>query len=125
MVEEKRQSPRFGCEEIPVCLVEIDHVEEIGRLTNISRGGLGFQIPRQLREKTTYNLSLRLDGKDRAVPCRARIIWAMTNEATKSCYCGAAIEDIDTSQKVELIEIFYEVWKRREIARRQEKNQDK
>ncbi len=86
-------------------------MDEVGRLCNLSRSGLGMRLPRELREKAVYTFDIRVVWQAKVVPCQAQIVWANVDPKTDSCFCGARIQQMDKAEKVELLDNFFEIWK--------------
>ena len=111
MTEEKRDNPRFSCDSQNTYTVDFPELEASGRLSNLSRSGMAFSVSRQLRENAVYQFNINVNDQ-RAIPCQARIAWVNLDPTTQRCVCGAKIVNMDPADKVDLIDAFYEEWKK-------------
>lgn len=113
---EKRRNPRFSCARSRACLLEFPDLNISGRLFNMSRSGIAFRLPRQLRENALYKIDIRPSGWEKRIPCQARIVWVTTDMDAQTCICGARIVEMDSGDKVELLDSFYDQWKQTMLA---------
>jgi hypothetical protein len=118
-MDEKRGNPRFECDDMSACAVEFPGIDSLGYLSNLSRTGLAFSLPLQLRNDAVYKFDIRPNNSDRKIPCEARGVWVNTDEATQMCLCGARIVDMDPGEKSDLIDQLYEGWKKRLVGSRE------
>ncbi len=114
-MDELRQNPRFESNHLNDYLIEIPEASSTGRLTNLSRGGLGMKLSRELRRNAQYKFDITSLKSGRRIPCQVKIVWAQTNEAQNTCQCGAKIIDMDPADKVEILDALYEEWKKKAV----------
>ena len=115
-MQEKRRNPRFDCDSTNPYFVDFPEMQTTGRLFNLSRSGISFNLPRKLRENAVYDFTIKVGQTEKQIPCKARVVWITTDQESQQCLYGANIEEMDPSDKIELLDLFYEKWKQKIIT---------
>jgi len=110
-VQERRKAPRFECQSPRECPVDFDGAAAGARLFDLSREGLSLQSPSPLQVNQTYHLKISDPKSRKKISCEARIMWTRTDEKNQ-CACGASIVQMDPAEKMDLLDILYDDWKK-------------
>lgn len=111
-MKEKRQNPRFACSKKGKYAIIFDDADKPAHLSNFSRDGLSIRSQDPLEENGLYAFTIAGDGLKASVPCQARIMWVQRDAERGHHDCGARIVKMEPSDKIDLIEILYQDWKR-------------
>jgi len=111
MTEEKRRNPRFACLDKNRFQVASAGEEQPGYLLNFSRDGLAFETHQTPPEKSEYAFTISGRGLSSPIAGSARIAWVSAGDMQKRWMCGARITQMQTADKIDLIEILYQDWK--------------
>src|SRR3989344_4139758 len=119
MEAEKRDDPRFPCVHSRECIVDLEDLQKKGFLYNFSRKGLAFHSAHRLSKNEVHHLEIHAPSFVRPIACDVRIVWAHHDSAKQTCAYGARILHMDPALKTELLDVFYQDWKRIVIAQSQ------
>lgn len=109
---EQRENPRFVCANPKDCFVNFRDQKQSGSLFNLSRKGLAFQTSRQLQKDEVHELKIHAPAFKQPITCEARIVWVRPGPREQYAICGARILRMDPALKMDLLEIFYQDWKK-------------
>lgn len=111
-MEERRLYPRFNCPIDKFCGFRLEGENDfIGNVVNVSRHGVTLSTTRQLTNDAIINLNLNYTDIQKQIPSSVKIIWAKSGKVLHTY--GAQFLDIKAEDKIELMENFYENWKKK------------
>ncbi len=113
---ERRKNPRFKCRKPADFPIHVASEENIGWLKNLSRGGIAFESNSSFKENQQCYFEIKPKLNAKSIPVEACIMWAVYSPATSGCLCGARILNMDSSSKIDLLDMFYEDWKKTVIT---------
>jgi len=109
--EEKRRNPRFERPDSRECPIDFEGLATGAQLSDLSRDGLSFQSPSPLQVNQTYHLRISDLKSEKKIPCEVQVMWTSMGE-NGQCTCGAKIVQMDPSDKMDLLDVFYDDWKK-------------
>ena len=109
--KERRVFPRLECPKDKTCSIVGREVGGFnGELMNISRSGASFASKNHLNDKDKVDVFIRYDEIDKSIPSAVQIVWS---HLRKGLYTyGGRILDINSEDKYDLLDHFYEGWKK-------------
>jgi len=117
MQEERRKYPRFFCPNDKFCSFRLKGEREFsGNIMNISRDGIAFSSPKALKSDSIIDMSLTYSDIERQIPSKVEVIWSRPSKVINSY--GAKFVDIQAEDKADLLDFFYEDWKKRVVRER-------
>jgi len=114
---EKRTFPRLVCPKDKSCAVMGKSESELrGEIKDISRSGLSMVSRNRLDTDSKVDILIDYPELDRQIPSVVRIIWS---RAKKDLYTyGTRFVSINNEDKFDLLDHFYEHWKKDILAQR-------
>ena len=113
---ERRKNPRFECYASRDFQIDFDGNVEAARLSNMSRDGVSFQTNQSLGKDQTYQLHINDLNAEKKIPCEVRVMWVQSQGDQENSSCGARIVRMDPADKMDLLDILYEDWKRKILS---------
>lgn len=114
---EKRTFPRLVCPKDKTCAITGQKQTRIsGQLKDISRSGVSFISKNRLEDNAKADLLIKYPEMERDIPSVVRIIW--TRPLRNSYIYGTRFVDISNEDKYDLLDHFYENWKKDFLSNR-------
>ena len=109
---DQRDDPRFLCAHSREYIVNVEDPQKKGFLYDFSRKGLAFHSVHRFSKDEVHHLEIQAPFSARPIACDARIVWVNHDSAKQSCSYGARILHMDPALKTDLMDAFYQDWKR-------------
>ena len=114
-VAERRKSPRFVCQGLKNYFIQLEGQPGMSLLLNLSRHGLGFKYAGFLKEGQDYHAQMSATDSDKRIECNLAVVWGLAGNPGQITHYGAKISQMDSGEKVEILDILYQEWKQKTI----------
>ena len=115
---EKRKYPRFPC---PLgkagTITSAGDQGFMGTIKDISRGGIAISSTQELADDE-IDLTIHSNDLGRQIPVTVKVLWS-DHEPAQRTYGGTFLR-VASADKYDLLDYFYENWKKNEIERRRQ-----
>ncbi|MBM3248975.1 MAG: PilZ domain-containing protein [Candidatus Omnitrophica bacterium] len=115
-MEDRRIFPRIGCPKDDHCTVTGKASRFSGELMNISRKGALIVSKDRVDNDSKLDVVMRYPKIARDIPSIIQVVWSSFKDGNYTY--GGKLVDINNEDKFDLMDNFYESWKRDLIASR-------
>jgi c-di-GMP-binding flagellar brake protein YcgR len=116
-MKERRTYPRFECPKDKSCPVINKKVSGFyGELKNISRAGAAFVSESRLDDNSKVDIFIKYPDLGRDISAELQIVWSHFKNGLYTY--GGRFLSISNEDKYDLLDHFYENWKRDILAKR-------
>lgn len=116
-MEERRVFPRIDCPKDNCCTVACKEEGRFnGQLTNISRKGASIISQNRIEDNSKLDVVINYPDINREIHSVIQIIWSSFKDGNYRY--GGRLVDINNEDKYELLDHFYESWKRDIVSKR-------
>lgn len=116
---EKRKNPRFECLNPKNYPLGFKDPQGAGSLHDLSRQGMAIEFSHHLEKDKDYKFEIWVSTLEKSVSCEARVLWVRSQPKSGNYLCGAKILQMDPATKIDLLDILYQDWKQKALARLQ------
>ncbi len=111
IMDDRRRTPRFDCPEFRESQVNFQNGGTAGRLWGLSRDGLSMELSQSPEVNGQYQVTLTDFNSERKISCEINVVWVRPMQ-TQNFKCGARIVQMDPADKMDLLDVLYEDWKK-------------